>query len=208
MTALVITEMQPCFPGFEQINRYWDKRRNCFVAKILPGEFYVTRHHELISTVLGSCVSACIRDKLLGLGGVNHFMLPHNSQSSKGHAGAAARYGCFAMEQMINSILKLGGHRERLEAKLVGGGKIITGVGDIGQQNINFAQRYLILEGIATIAEDLGGNRPRKLLYNPTTGKLKVKKLNSMHNNTLLDRESNYRNHLQEQSFDNEIELF
>ncbi|OMH32138.1 chemotaxis protein CheD [Motiliproteus sp. MSK22-1] len=200
--------MQPCFPGFEQVNRYWDKHRQCFVAKILPGEFYVTRHSELIGTVLGSCVSACIRDKLLGLGGVNHFMLPQNNRGTTDLDGSAARYGCFAMEQMINAILKFGGNRKRLEAKLVGGGKIITSMGDVGRQNIEFARNYLAVEGIATLAEDLGGDRPRKLLYNPITGVLKVKKLNSFHNNTLVDREVHYRDQLQEQSLESDVELF
>ena len=98
--------------GYEQIKRYWDHHYNSYVAKILPGEFYVTAHDEIIMTLVGSCVSACIRDAVKGIGGMNHFMLPTGTLDQKwGHTNvnAASRYGCFAMENMINEILKHGG---------------------------------------------------------------------------------------------------
>lgn len=194
-------EFAPCFPGFEAINRFWDPQRQLVVAKILPGEYYVTNHDEMIGTVLGSCVSACIRDTLLGLGGINHFMLPSNDSHDQLAAGdKAARYGSFAMEQLINTILKFGGHRKHLEAKLTGGSRIITGMGDIGASNIIFAQQYLDQEGIVCIAEDLGGVFPRKLLYYPKTGQLHVKKLGKLNNDTLILREQDYQHSLQNQS--------
>ena len=107
----------PALPGFNAINRYWDKVNNCFTAKILPGEFYVTTHHELITTVLGSCVSACIRDPIFGIGGMNHFMLPlegdHSSTAWKNAGNSAStRYGNVAMELLINNILKHGAERD------------------------------------------------------------------------------------------------
>ena len=105
-------KMEKCFRGFQDIKRYWDKTNDIFAAKILPGEYYVTANNEAIVTVLGSCVSACIRDKVFGIGGMNHFMLPINKNETNekiSAMGNAARYGNFAMEQMINDILKNGG---------------------------------------------------------------------------------------------------
>ncbi len=210
MRTPVSPEITPCLRGFETINRFWDPSRKCYIAKILPGEFYITRNDELVSTVLGSCVSACIRDTLLGLGGMNHFMLPE-SNAADVDDDTAMRYGSFAMEQLINEILKFGGHRDSLEIKLTGGGKILetqTSVTDIGTMNIHFVHQYLAQEGLQAIAEDLGGNKPRKVLYDPTSGSLKVKKLNSLHNDTLLSRERNYRDTLQNQPLEGDIELF
>lgn len=106
-------DLPPALPGFEHVNRYWDVRMSLPAAKILPGEFYVSRTGEMIVTVLGSCVSACIRDRQLGIGGMNHFMLPHKGAHSTEVWGSAvssaSRYGNWAMEFLINEILKLGG---------------------------------------------------------------------------------------------------
>ena len=114
MTAVQVV-LPPALPGFEMINRYPDKMHDVFAAKILPGEYYVTRHDEMIVTVLGSCISACIRDPSAGIGGMNHFMLPADNQArGPTHVDAAARYGNYAMEHMVNDILKHGGRRERL----------------------------------------------------------------------------------------------
>lgn len=203
-------KLEPCLPGFESINRFWDPKRQAVIAKILPGEFYITRSDELIATVLGSCVSACIRDKMLGLGGMNHFMLPHTDSDEIRCNDSSMRYGSFAMEQLINEILKLGGHRERLEIKLTGGGKILSSsnINDIGDMNVCFVRQYLNQEGLATLAEDLGGDQPRKVLYQPTSGRLRVKKLVSLHNDTLITREQSYRDSLKKQPLEGDIELF
>jgi len=107
------TDHEKIIPGFEKINRYWDKTLELNVAKILPGEYYVTASNEGVTTVLGSCVAACIRDRLFGVGGMNHFMLPIQSSDAQGGTfGLAERYGNFAMEHLINDILKNGGRRE------------------------------------------------------------------------------------------------
>jgi chemotaxis protein CheD len=116
--------------GFEAIQRYWDPAISCWSAKLLPGEFYVTRVAEAVTTVLGSCISACIRDLQLGVGGMNHFMLPEEAAGGSGawHAangGVSTRYGSYAMESLVNALLKLGARRERLEAKLFGGARIL-----------------------------------------------------------------------------------
>jgi chemotaxis protein CheD len=123
----------------------------------------VTRHAEVVSTVLGSCVSACIRDTRLNVGGMNHFMLPldaSNGESAWGTAASAAtRYGNVAMERLINDILKLGGRREDLEIKLVGGGRVLAEIStDIGARNIDFVRDYMREEGFKVFGEDLGDN--------------------------------------------------
>ena len=203
----------PALPGFEQINRYWDRQRACHVAKILPGEYYVTTHAELITTVLGSCVSACIRDPVFGIGGMNHFMLPLNNRHDVVHASdldSAARYGNFAMEKLINSILANGGRREHLEFKLFGGGRIIRNMSlmDIGRRNIEFVRDYLATEGFGIAAEDLGGPYPRKVVYDPLQGRAQVKKLRSLHNDTIVRRERRYEASLEQVAVESQVDLF
>ncbi len=200
----------PCLPEFEHVNRYWDKQQNLWAAKILPGEYYVTKvQGEAVATTLGSCVSACIRDSVFGIGGMNHFMLPINS--SHGTADwldEAARYGNFAMEYLINSILKAGGNRKNLEAKVTGGGNIIANMSNIGLKNSLFVLDYLAREQIPIIANDLGDVYPRKVMYYPDSGRLRVKRLESMHNQTLIQREKSYQKELEKQPDSGDIELF
>jgi len=198
-------------PGFGHITRYWDEQHGMYAAKLLPGEFYVTREQETIVTVLGSCVSACVRDAVLGIGGMNHFMLP----ASGGHGsweqadgGASTRYGNFAMEQLINEILKNGGSRKHLEVKVTGGGKILEQITDIGRQNIDFVEEYLRTEGLIVLARDLGDIYPRKVYYTPATGKMFVKKLRALHNNTIVERENQYLNRLRQKPVEGSVELF
>jgi len=200
-----------CLTGFETINRYWDKLQNVVAAKILPGEFYVTVRNELIVTVLGSCVSACIRDPVFGIGGMNHFMLPlsnGNSSWDRNGLGLSTRYGNYAMEHLINEILKNGGARKNLEVKLFGGGKILAQMTDIGDKNIRFVREYLKTESLRISGEDLGDIYPRKVVYNPKTGKVKVKKLRSMHNDTITQRETEYMNSISKEQPSGEIDLF
>lgn len=199
--------------GFGEINRYWDRQRDCYAAKILPGEYYVTACDEVVVTVLGSCVSACIRDSQMRIGGMNHFMLPAGSKyqsTSSNPDGDATRYGQFAMEKLINDILKNGGRREFLEIKLFGGGKVIQHMdqANIGARNIQFVHEYLKTEGLKVVAEDLGDIYPRKVVYYPMTGRVQVKKLRNMHNNTIIQRESGYQHKIEEQPVAGDIELF
>lgn len=199
--------------GFESINRYWDTNNNIYAAKLLPGEFYVSMTGELITTVVGSCVSACIRDTATGIGGMNHFMLP----SDVGRTGRAwsntpvntqTRYGNIAMERLINVILAGGGKRQNLEIKLFGGGKVLQIDTDIGGKNIDFVKRYLDTEGFAIAAEDVGGNKPRKIQYFPNTGRARVKCLNNLHNDTLTKRESSYIATINNSPVEGRIDLF
>ncbi|WP_031431552.1 chemoreceptor glutamine deamidase CheD [Methylomicrobium agile] len=204
---------RPSIAGFERLNRYWDKDREIIAIKILPGEYYVTQEDEMITTVLGSCVSACIRDKELGIGGMNHFMLPEGNygpikKSNESIIGASTRYGNYAMEHLINTILSNGGKRKNLEVKVFGGGKIIPTLTDIGIKNINFVLDYLDQEGLKLLSQDLGDIYPRKIIYFPKTGKAAMKKIRELHNDTVLQRERQYFNSLKDIPVAGEIELF
>jgi len=207
-----MTNIQPTYPmpkalrGFSQINRFWDKTRGIYAAKILPGEFYVTIADESISTVLGSCIAACIRDKKLGVGGMNHFMLPAIGDPKMD--GALNRYGNFAMENLINEILKNGGKRENLEVKIFGGGKILQNMTDVGERNILFAKEYIAAEGLQLAMSDVGDTCPRKVIYFPASGKALLKRLRSLHNETVVSREQEYMNNLDVKPDEGDIELF
>jgi chemotaxis protein CheD len=190
-------------PEYDHVRRYYDVTSKCYSAKILPGEFYVTTKAEMITTVLGSCVSACIYDTQFNYGGMNHFMLPgaDNTESS-------ARYGMFAMESLINEILKLGCRKENLRAKLFGGGQIIARMTDVGQKNISFARNYLSAEGIPVESSDLGLSYPRKVNFFPATGKVLVKRLESVKNTTIEERELLYMQKLANDDISGAIDLF
>ncbi len=198
----------PQFSGFEHVKRYWDKGRHQPVAKVLPGEFYVSQETELISTVLGSCIAACIYDPLRRIGGLNHFMLPVGSEHSVSFDSESARYGNWAMEYLINEILKHGGRREALKVKLFGGGRIIRSMTDVGEGNILFAREYVKREGFELVSEDVGGPWPRKILFHPTTGRVQVKRLRSMHNDTIEKREEKYLHQVAASNKQSDIELF
>lgn len=206
-------ELPECLEGLEHISRYWDKRHNAFAAKLLPGEYYVSTQKEVITTVLGSCISACIRDVKFGIGGMNHFMLPLGCEvehSGKTHLTGATRYGNFAMEMLINGIIKAGGNKKYMEVKLFGGGRVLSSMTkiDIGNKNINFVHEYLEEEGLDVISEDVGDIYPRKILYYPDSGRVRVKKLVNMHNDTIREREESYRKRIDKQPVESDIELF
>lgn len=200
--------------GFEHINRYWDKRMNTPAAKILPGECYVSRTGEMIVTVLGSCISACIRDRVIGVGGMNHFMLPVASGGSmiprSNTVNTELCYGNWAMEYLINAILKQGGKRERLEVKVFGGGRVLTSMSniDVGRRNIDFLLDYLTRESLNISSQDLGQDYPRKVLYFPDTGAVKLKKLRTRANTTIERREKAYLDSMVAKPTEGEIELF
>ena len=202
-------------PEFAHMSSYWDPVQNVEVVRILAGEYYVTHCQEMITTVLGSCISACVRDKVANIGGMNHFMLPEesrpNGDGSSGHRGlhADAAYGSYAMERLINCILKYGGRRENLEIKIFGGGRIMGGMTDIGLQNITFVRSYLRTEGLSIAAEDVGGDLPRRMAYLPATGKVLVKKLRNVRSETIIKQETAYRDDLRRpESKGGEVELF
>jgi chemotaxis protein CheD len=194
----------PSLPGFERVQRYWDARGRTWVAQVLPGEFFVTRAEEVISTVLGSCVATCIRDRGAGVGGINHFMLPFGAG---GPPEAATRYGCFAVERLINEILKHGGRRPSLEVKVFGGASLIRGLGDIGRANVDFIHGYLKGEGLAIAAQDVGGDCARRLRYHPRSGQALIKRLSASDAEGVASRETELGQSLARRP-PNDVELF
>ncbi len=190
-------QLPPALPNFEHIRRTWDVDLGLPVAKLLPGDYYVTRYNEAIFTVLGSCVSACVRERKLGIGGMNHFMLPLDQSGgtsawAENLVSSATRYGNVAMERLINDIMRLGGQRANLEFKVIGGGKVLDMALDVGARNAQFIRDYLKTEGFLITAEDLGDCFARKLYYNPTTGKLRVKRLTATVNRAVFERERQF----------------
>jgi chemotaxis protein CheD len=197
VTRTLRGEPPPSLPGFSHIQRFWDPENACWTVKILPGEYYVTRGEEAVSTVLGSCVSACVRDPLRNVGGMNHFMLPEDATVGPNNwldpaVGLATRYGSYAMESLINDLLKLGAVRERLEIKLFGGGRILTGMTDVGDRNIHFIRNFIRIEGLSIAAEDLGGTQPRKVIYFPNNGRVKMRRLRQVENRVISHHEKLY----------------
>lgn len=207
-------DFKPVLPDFEHIKRYYDKQRNIIVAKILPGEFYVTKQNEAISTVLGSCISACIWDEKMQIGGMNHFMLPikgdaFGTSGWQNNNSYTCRYGLWAMEYLINEVLKYGGSRNNLKVKLFGGGRVLANfTSDVGEKNMLFAKEYVNNEGIPIVGSDVGGPWPRKVLFFPSTGKALVKKLQTTHNDTIQRREQQYQDSLEKPVEQADIELF
>ncbi len=203
----------PVLPGFEHVKRAWNNTYAAYAARIMPGEYYVTKSEEGIYTTLGSCISACIRDKVSGIGGMNHFMLPSgdnagaNSWKANG-LGAAARYGNFAMEHLINGILSNGGNRANLEIKIFGGGRILAKMTDVGARNIEFVNDYIQTEGLQLIAADVGDIFPRMVVYFPQSGRAKVKRLRSLHNNVIADQENSYVRSIADKPVAGDVELF
>ena len=198
-------------PGFEHIKRTWNDTYEAFSARLNPGEYYVTKNDEAIYTTLGSCISACIRDRVAGIGGMNHFMLPSSVDGGSWKAAglsAATRYGNFAMEHLINGILKNGGLRQNLEVKIFGGGRIIANMTDVGMKNIDFVRDYIETECLQVISEDVGDVFPRMVVYFPTTGKVRVKRLRSLHNNTIVEEEIKYLHVIEKAPVSGDIELF
>jgi chemotaxis protein CheD len=190
-------------------NVYYDRTFDCDAAKILPGEYYYTGHDMLIVTVLGSCVSACIRDRVSGLGGMNHFMLPDGGDSNS-PVSASMRYGTYAMEVLINDLLKAGARRENLEAKVFGGGAVLKGFTalNVGERNAAFVTDFLKTEKMRVVAQDLNDIYPRKVYFFPRTGKVLVKKLMQTHNDTLARRELDYASRLKVEPVGGAIDLF
>ena len=211
VSSLQTTQIPQVAPEFAHIKRYWDATDNCVVARVQPGEYYLTTHEEVISTVLGSCVSACVRDPIFGVGGLNHFMLPagdgEGSWSTTTAAGAN-RYGNFAMEHMINDIINAGGRRENLEFKVFGGGRMIRDMADVGKRNVIFIKDYLATEGFNIVAEDLGSVYPRKVIFSPLTGRVRVKKLRALHSRTIAERDTEYEHTLTKKPISGDVELF
>ncbi len=178
--------------AFPHIRRMRDDRFPHEIASILPGEFFVSRDPMIVYTVLGSCISACIRDPVAGVGGMNHFMLPEPKEQAHDSWRESTRYGSYAMESLINEIVKQGGLKSRLELKLFGAGKIYDGHMDIGARNREWVLNYAKTEGLSVVGRDLGGLYPRKIYYFTESGRVLMKKIERIKNNTIVARELEY----------------
>lgn len=183
---------KPDADQFAHIRRMRDGRFPHEIACILPGEFFVSQEPMVVYTVLGSCISACIRDPSIGVGGMNHFMLPKPKDGASDSWGESTRYGSYAMESLINEILKRGGLKSRLEIKLFGAGKIYEGNIDVGANNASWVIEYLESEGLKTVSTDLGDVFPRKVYYFTESGRVLMKKIERVKNQTIAERESQY----------------
>jgi chemotaxis protein CheD len=151
---------------------FWDANFKNDAVKVLPGEFFVSDEDMLIVTTLGSCIAACLWDRERHIGGMNHFMLPEGS-------GDSGRYGSYAMELLINQMMKRGASRATLEAKVFGGGAVISGMTSInvGERNTEFVFDYLRTERIPVVSKDVLDIYPRKVCFLPASGKVLVKRL-------------------------------
>lgn len=161
------------------------------VTTVHQGDCLVSNDTDLtFSTVLGSCISACVRDRVANVGGMNHFLLAEQSGSARDRYGASARYGAFAMEQLINKVLSKGtGRKQNLEIKVFGGGKINAALDDVGAKNIEFVRQFLADEGYSLDKEDLGGTYARRVMFKPASGRAFVKRLDNTANAAVAKEE-------------------
>jgi chemotaxis protein CheD len=179
------------------ISRYYDHNLEATVVKIKTGDCYVTSDTgEMLVTILGSCISVCARDPVAGVGGMNHFLLPGNLNAATGGANFSTRFGAYAMEELINGLIKLGARKERLELKVFGGGNVIQSSQLVGTKNIVFVKDYCRKEGIAIAAEDVGGDYPRRVHYFPDSGKVKLRRLQRKEDMTIVNDEKKYEDSL------------
>ena len=189
--------------------RFYDAANANWMVKVFPGEYFVSsKADEVLVTVLGSCVSACIRDPKTGVGGMNHFMLPHSHAGNWAGDLQSTRFGNFAMEKLINELMKAGCSRNSLEIKVFGGGNVTDSTNAIGTENSEFIMRYLEAEGLRCVAQDLGGPLPRRIHYYPATGKVVRRMLGTGESYAVAREEKEYVNRLSSRKVAGEIQLF
>lgn len=190
--------------------RIFDRDFQQEVWKILPGQYHAESGTVGITTVLGSCVSTCLWDPLRHIGGMNHFMLPGDNGNVGSPVAKSARFGVYAMELLINEMLKLGADRRRLVAKVFGGGRVLQGFGslDVGARNCEFVLDFLQVEGIPVLAQDLLERYPRKIHFSPRSGRVLLKRLDSARDDSVQRQESEYLRKLGSESGSGAIELF
>jgi len=182
----------PHLPEAIATRTYFDREFDRQAIKLLPNEYYVTSQDVVLTTVLGSCVAACIRDEKAGVGGMNHFMLPEDEGGGADRMlSASMRYGCYALEVLINELLKMGARRERLEAKVFGGGAVLASMTtlNIGDRNAEFVLRYLKTEEIRVAAQDLRGPHARRVSYFPLSGLALVRRLTRQDDQVCVERD-------------------
>jgi chemotaxis protein CheD len=165
---------------------------------IYPGEFHVSPT-DIIATVLGSCIAVCIKDRKTGIGGMNHFMLPGDVRSQDMFLSSSAKYGMFAMEQLLNEMIKQNGSKKDFEAKVFGGGHVLNfrkTDGNVPESNIEFVKAFLNMEQIPVVKQDVGGYAGRKILFFPDTAKVLLKRLESTVDSKIIEAEQSYKTKL------------
>ena len=179
---------QPRKPG-EASFFFYDAHFGNEAVKVLPGEFFVHDEDILIMTTLGSCIAACLWDRDRRVGGINHFLLPE--AGGHGNTGDSARYGAFAMDLLIGELVKRGATRSSMEAKVFGGGAVISGMNtiNVGERNTAFVLDYLRTERITVVSKDVEGIHPRKVCYLPASGRAMVKRLASANTEAMAAQE-------------------
>jgi chemotaxis protein CheD len=189
--------------------RQLDRETGVMHVKLGPGDYYVTKSpNEMLVTILGSCVAVCMRDPLVGVGGMNHFLLAESESGEWGGVNAATRYGNHAMETLINDIIALGGLRSRFEVKIFGGGHVIDSSMAIGQKNVEFAEQYLASEGIPIAAKHVGGVHPRRIHYFPQTGKVQMLQLRRSSDAEVFQKEIEFKRRIATKAVEGGIDLF
>jgi len=192
--------------------KMFNKKLEKNVIIIQPGEYYVTADpNEAIATVLGSCISVCLLDKKNKIGGMNHFMLPGDFRNEEIFNSRSGRYGMFAMESLINEMMKKGAKREHFVAKIFGGGHVLNfrkTDGNVPESNINFAKTYLDFEEISVVSSDVGGNAGRKFIYIPTLdGKVLLKRLAPTGASEYIKEEQTYKAAVFDKKKDDKVDV-
>jgi len=188
---------------------YFERDFGRNAVKIMPGEFFCAKEDVVISTVLGSCVSACIWDRTAKVGGMNHFMLPGGESGGDELTAASGRYGVFAMEQLINELIKRGARKGNLEAKVFGGGAVLRNFStlNVGERNAAFVLDFLKTEGIRVVSQDLLDIHPRRVAFFPATGRALCKKLTKT-DTSVVNAEQQYKAKINTTEVAGDIELF
>ncbi len=188
--------------------RFYNAAYDAHVIKIFAGEWAISAaEDEMLATILGSCVSACVRDPVAAVGGMNHFLLP-GDENSMHQSGDAARYGVNAMESLINALLNAGAQKHRLEFKVFGGGNVINNSARIGSKNARFVKEFLAREGYRIASSDLEGDHPRSLHYYPVTGKVMLRTLRRQQDLQVVEEEKKYQRALIAKPTEGDVELF
>lgn len=188
---------------------YYERDFGRNAVKVMPGEFFVAREDVVISTVLGSCVAACIWDRVAGVGGMNHFMLPGGDSSGDNPTAKSGRYGVFAMEQLINELIKRGARKTSLEAKVFGGGAVLRNFStiNVGERNAAFVLDFLRTESIRVVSQDLLDVYPRRVAFFPASGRALCKKL-AKTDSSVVTAEQQYTAKINTTEVAGDIELF
>jgi chemotaxis protein CheD len=181
------------------LRRFYSEKLKKNLILLTAGEYIATRDGEVLCTIVGSCIATCIYDEERQVAGMNHFLLPGMVHPEEMLSSEVGRYGMFAMELLIGELIKLGAQRNQLQAKVFGGGRVLAfrrDDGDVTGSNIRFAKKFLELEGIPTVNEDLGGNRGRKILFFSDTHRVLLKRFDARKERRFIRSEEDYKNRI------------